>query len=64
MLNIIWPIFIIVSFVYAIYSGKVSEINNEIFNSTKNAVELSISLLGTMCLWTGIIRNCIKNEYY
>lgn len=59
MLNIIWPFFIIISFIYAIYSGKVCEINNEIFNSTKNAVELSISLIGTMCLWTGIIRNSI-----
>lgn len=56
MLNIIWPVFLIVSFLYAIYSGKVADVNVEIFNSTKNAVDLSLSLLGTMCLWSGLIK--------
>ena len=56
MLNFIWPIFIIASFVYAIFNGRVVEINNSIFDSTKTAVELSISLLGTICLWNGIMQ--------
>lgn len=55
MLNIIWPIFIIISFVYAIFSGNIDSINNGIFDSCKSAVELSISFLGTMCLWSGIM---------
>ena len=55
MLNIIWPIFIIISFIYAIFNGRVAEVNNSIFESTKQAVELSVSLLGTMCLWNGIM---------
>ena len=56
MLNFIWPIFIIISFIYAILNGRVAEINNSVFDSTKSAVELSISLLGTTCLWTGIMQ--------
>ena len=48
MLNILWPIFIILSFLYAIFSGKVNEINNGIFESLSNAVELSITFLGTI----------------
>lgn len=56
MLNIIWPIFIIVSFIYAIATGKVEEINNSIFESAASAVELSITFLGTMCLWSGIMQ--------
>lgn len=56
MLNIIWPIFIIISYLYAIYIGKVPEINNSIFESCKSAVDLSITFLGTMCLWTGIMQ--------
>ena len=56
MLNIIWPIFIIVSYLYAIYTGNVSEINHSIFESCKSAVDLSITFLGTMCLWTGIMQ--------
>ena len=56
MLNFIWPIFIIVSFIYAILNGRVADVNNSVFDSTKSAVDLSISLLGTTCLWTGIMQ--------
>lgn len=55
MLNVIWPIFIIISFVYAIFSGNVENINNSIFESTSDAVQLSITFLGTICLWNGIM---------
>ena len=56
MLNIIWPIFIIISFMYAIFSGNVEKINNSIFDSAKNAVELTITFFGTVCLWNGIMQ--------
>lgn len=62
MLNIIWPIFIIVSFAYAFLSGNVDNINKSIFESTENAVALSISLLGTICLWNGIIEIATKTS--
>lgn len=56
MLNILWPIFIIISFIYAIFSGNVQEVNKSIFDSAGSAVELSITFLGTMCLWNGIMK--------
>ncbi len=56
MLNIIWPIFIIISYIYAIFSGKVEAINNSVFESCESAVKLSITFLGTMCLWSGIMQ--------
>ena len=55
MLNVIWPVFIIISFIYAILAGNVQNINDSIIQSTVDAVELSISLLGTICLWNGIM---------
>ena len=55
MLNILWPVFIILSFIYALIFGKINEVNNGIFESLSNAVELSITFLGTMCMWTGIM---------
>ncbi len=55
MLNILWPVFIILSFIYAIISGKINEVNNGIFESVADAVELSITFLGTICLWNGIM---------
>ena len=56
MLNIIWPIFIIVSYIYAILTGKVFQVNNSVFESCESAVKLTITFLGTMCLWTGIMQ--------
>lgn len=56
MLNIIWPAFILVSFIYGILRGNVEQINQSIFESAKNAVELSITFFGTICLWNGIMK--------
>ena len=60
MLNILWPIFIIISFIYSFFSGNIDEVNKSIFDSASSAVELSITFLGTMCLWNGIMK-IIKN---
>ena len=62
MLNLIWPIFIIISFGYAIFSGNISILNESIFSSTENAVTLCITLLGTMCLWNGIMHIANKTS--
>lgn len=56
MLNKIWPIFIIISFSYAIFSGNLESLNASIFESTNDAISLSINLLGTICLWNGIMQ--------
>lgn len=56
MLNLVWPIFIIISFTYAIFSGNLEELNASIFDSTESAINLSLTMLGTMCLWNGIIQ--------
>lgn len=63
MLNILWPIFIIISFIYAILTGNAEKINNSIFESTANAVQLSITLIGTICLWTGIMKIAQKTTF-
>lgn len=62
MLNILWPIFIIISFAYAIFSGNVDELNESIFSSTSESVNLCISLLGTICLWNGIMQIANKTS--
>lgn len=56
MLNIIWPIFIIIGCIYAISNGKVSEINNAVFESTNNAIKVIVTMFGTVCLWNGIMQ--------
>lgn len=56
MLNIVWPIFIVISFTFAIFSGNLDALNTSIFESTQEAITLCITLLGTMCLWNGIMK--------
>lgn len=62
MLNFLWPLFIIISFIYALIVGNIDSVNNSIFESTKSAVELSMTLLGTMCLWNGIMEIATKTS--
>lgn len=56
MLNIIWPVFIIISFIYGIFTGRVEQINNSIFESLDSAVTLTLTFLGTMCFWNGLMK--------
>lgn len=62
MLNIIWPIFLIISFVYGICFGNISKTNYAIFESTENAINLCLQLLGTICLWNGIMKIAEKTS--
>lgn len=60
MLNYLWPIFIIISFVFAIISGNIENLNSSIFESIDSVISLSMTLVGTMCLWCGIME-VVKN---
>lgn len=62
MLNIVWPGFIIISIIFAILSGNLRELNNSIFESTNTAVNLCVTLVGTMCLWSGIMKIASKTS--
>ena len=56
MLNILWPVLIIISIIFACLTGKINELNLSIFNSAEDAVKLIITFFGTICLWNGIIK--------
>lgn len=60
MLNVLWPGFIIVSVIFAILSGNLSDLNKSILDSTTSTVELCLTLLGTMTLWSGIMKIASK----
>lgn len=55
MLNVLWPILIIISYMYAIIVGNVDKVNNAVFEYTESAISLILTLLGTMCLWNGLM---------
>ena len=60
MLNILWPLIIIISFVFSIITGTINETSNGIFISVTEAVKLTITLIGTVSVWNGIIE-ILKN---
>lgn len=62
MLNIVWPFFLIISIIFSIFSGNLRELNNSIFESTNTAINLCMTLLGTMCLWNGIMQIASKTS--
>ena len=45
MLNYIWCFFILIAVFFSILVGNFSEVNNSIFSSIQNTVELCINLL-------------------
>ena len=63
MLNIIWPVFFFFFIIFSILMGNINELNSSIFQSTSDAVNLCITLLGTMCLWNGIMQIANKTTF-
>lgn len=55
MLNYIWFGMIVIGFVVGILNGRIEEVTKAAMDSAGTAVQLSISLLGVMCLWTGLM---------
>lgn len=63
MLNLIWPIFIIISIVYSIIAGKIDLLNSSIFDGINNTTKMCIELLGTICFWSGIMKIANKTKF-
>ena len=55
MLNILWPISIILSISFWIVNGNLEDVNKAITASTESAVTLTLTLIGSTCLWSGIM---------
>ena len=46
----------VISISYGAYSGRLAEIGGAVFDGAESAISLTISLLGIMCLWCGIMQ--------
>ena len=62
MLNIFWPCSIVISIIISILTGSLENLNNSVFESTETAVQLTITLIGTMCLWSGIMEIAVNTS--
>lgn len=55
MLNYIWIFMIIIGIIYGSFTGQMAEISNGVIDSSKEAVQLCITMLGVVALWTGMM---------
>ncbi len=55
-MNYLWPILILLSFLFSILNGNIQNLNNSIFSSVSDVVTLSLTLVGNMCLWCGLMK--------
>jgi spore maturation protein A len=61
MLNYIWFCMIVFGFVVGIMNGRIEAVTQAAIDSAGKAIELSIALLGVMCLWTGLMNIADKS---
>ncbi len=55
-MNVIWFILIVISVFFAVVNGRLDEFTRSIFDGAKSAVEVSLFLLGIVCLWLGVTK--------
>ena len=55
MINYIWASMLILSFIFSIAKGNLSDVNNALLDGASSAVEMAIGLLGMMCFWSGLL---------
>jgi len=56
MLGYIWLFFIVTAVVIGGFTGRIAEVGQAAIDYAKIAVEISLSLIGIMCLWLGLMK--------
>ena len=55
MMNYVFPVLVILSFISALATGQMKELSVSVIEGGTNAVELIIRLVSMLCLWGGIM---------
>ncbi len=55
MMNYLFPILILISVIFSIFCGKADDTAAALLEGGNDAIDLSITLLGAMCLWGGLM---------
>ncbi len=61
MMNYIWAGMIVFSFISALFHGNMDALSSSVLSGGADAVTLCIKLLGTLCLWGGIMNIAEKS---
>ncbi len=60
-MNYIWSGIIIISFIFAFFSGNLSETLTAGLDGAASAIEVLLSFAGIMCFWSGILKVAQKS---
>lgn len=61
MLNYLWGSMILIGIVFSIFSGNLSAITHAAINSSKEAVDICLTMLGILTMWTGLMKIAEKS---
>jgi spore maturation protein A len=56
MLNYLWGFMILFGILFSAISGNLVEITRAVINSSRETIEICLTMLGILSIWTGIMR--------
>ena len=56
VMSIVWTLFILISVLCSAWNGNMSHLSAAVSEGAQSAITLSISIAGSLCLWTGVGR--------
>ncbi len=61
MISAIWFLMIFVGIIYSLFTGNLKEINHIVLREAQEGVNFTISLMGIMCFWLGMMKIAEKS---
>ena len=61
MVNKIWGFLIIIGIIFCIFTNRTDLLNEQILNSTKSALDMTLKIFPVMALWLGIMKIAEKS---
>lgn len=59
----VWISAIIISFVFAVCTGRVEIVTKALFDSTNTAINLCLNIAGVICMWSGFMKIAEKSGF-
>ena len=56
VLDFIWAGLMLLSLLFGVLNGQMAQVTNAVFSGASSAVTVCISLAGSLCLWSGMMR--------
>lgn len=56
MMNYIWAFIILISLIFGIFTGSISDVSASMLSGAQSGIELILSMMGAMCFWSGLMK--------